>query len=101
MGLSGGGMLLGGKVVVVVIEWLGMGEGWRSDEVAAAWRRGWNLLVILDFFRGIFLFLAKQFLGEKQEMFSWGDFSVRIEDVSQLRMANVLFRNEESEKSSP
>ena len=32
MGLSGGGMLLGGKVVVV--EWLGM-----CDELAAAWRR--------------------------------------------------------------
>ena len=50
---------------------------------------------------GVYSIFGETFLGEKQEMFSWGDFSVRIDDLSQLTLANVLSRNEEYEKSCP
>ena len=61
MGLSGGGMLLGVRCGLLLLNGWGWGERWRSDEVAAAWRRGWNLLVILDLFRGIFYFWRNNF----------------------------------------
>ena len=67
--------------------------------MAAAWRRGWSLLVILDFF-GVYSIFGETILGKKQEIVSWGDFSVHIEDVSQLTMVNVLLDNEKSVKSS-
>ena len=71
-------------------EWERGGEGMRW--LLAAWRRGWNLLVISwEKNLGVYSIFGETVFGEKQKMFPWGEFRVPIEDVSQLSMANVLF----------
>ena len=77
MGFGGEGMLLGGRCGL---------SGWgiveNCDEVAAAWRGGWNLLVILDFFSDIFYSWRNIFLGEKQEMSPGETLVFELRDVS-------------------
>ena len=48
----------------------------------------------------VYIIFGKTMVFEKQEMFPGSRLGVRVEDVSQLRMVNVLFHDEEVVKSS-
>ena len=61
----------------------------------AAWRRGWNLLVILDFSRGISYFWRNGFGCKTRNVLLGRIWRSNLEDVSQLSMANVLFYKED------